>query len=116
MSLTTHTSPISPPPGLQDQSVSLAVPAEVHQVGGTNSRAGEAQGTISARIEFKKSWLVTVEFLTGFRKGEVVQYRWYREADAIKCKRDFSWRGPEHNRVTVQACTGYITFEGWVDA
>ena len=35
MSSTTHTSPISPPPGHQDPDARLAASAEVHQVGGT---------------------------------------------------------------------------------
>lgn len=59
MQSTTHTLPISPLPGQVDRSARLAASAAANdQVGGTNSRAGEPQGTISARIEFKiEGWV-----------------------------------------------------------
>ena len=49
MSKTVHTSPISPPPGQQDQSVRLAASAQVDQVEGTQKPAKE-----SAWSEFKQ--------------------------------------------------------------
>lgn len=63
------------------------------------------------------SWLVSVEFLTGARAGEVCQFRWYKRSDALRCKRDFVYPGSDKfSRVTLRECAGRNTFEGWVDA
>lgn len=68
-------------------------------------------------LELQKSWLVTVEFLTGKRAGEVHKFRWFKRADALRCKRDFaSPKGVKSANVTLCECVGRNTFDGWVDA
>lgn len=68
-------------------------------------------------VELQKSWLVTVEFLTGRRAGEVHQFRWFKRADALRCKRDFaSPKGMKLSKVSMRECVGRNTFGGWVDA
>lgn len=68
-------------------------------------------------LELQKSWLVTVEFLTGKRAGEVHKFRWFKRADALRCKRDFaSPKGIKTSNVTLLECVGRNTFDGWVDA
>ena len=67
--------------------------------------------------DLQKSWLVTVEFLTGKRAGEVHKFRWFKRADALRCKRDFVRPGTEKlSKVSMRECVGRNTFDGWVDA
>lgn len=68
-------------------------------------------------VDLQKSWLVTVEFLTGKRAGEKVEFRWFKRPDALRCKRDFVYPGSaKFSRVALRECVGHNTFEGWVDA
>lgn len=111
---TQHPSPLRPLPGQHDQGARLAAAAQAGQVEGTPAQ--QAQGTCFFPRPLSKSWLVSVEFLTGTRAGEIVEFRWYKRSDALLCKRNFkSPPGFKLSRVTIRECLGYSTWDGWVE-
>ena len=104
-----------PLPGQSAGVARLAAAAHADQVEGTPARK-QAQGTCFFPRPLGKSWLVSVEFLTGARAGEILDFRWYKRADALLCKRNFkSPPGLKLSRVTIRECLGYSTWDGWVD-
>ena len=106
---------VRPLPGQSAGVARLAAAAHADQVEGTPTRK-QAQGTCFFPRPLGKSWLVSVEFLTGARAGEILEFRWYKRADALLCKRNFkSPPGLKLSRVTIRECLGYSTWDGWVD-
>ena len=106
---------VRPLPGQSAGVARLAAAAHADQVEGTPARK-QAQGTCFFPRPLGKSWLVSVEFLTGARAGEILDFRWYKRADALLCKRNFkSPPGLKLSRVTIRECLGYSTWDGWVD-
>ena len=104
-----------PLPGQSAGVARLAAAAHADQVEGTPARK-QAQGTCFFPRPLGKSWLVSVEFLTGARAGEIFEIRWYKRSDALLCKRNFkSPPGLKLSRVTIRECLGYSTWDGWVD-
>ena len=53
------------------------------------THADQVEGTCFFPRPLGKSWLVSVEFLTGARAGEIFEIRWYKRSDALLCKRNF---------------------------
>ncbi len=106
---------VRPLPGQSAGVARLAAAAHADQVEGTPARK-QAQGTCFFPRPLGKSWLVSVEFLTGARAGEIFEIRWYKRSDALLCKRNFkSPPGLKLSRVTIRECLGYSTWDGWVD-
>ena len=97
------TVPIRLPAGSTSADACVVAPVCASQQGGTN-------------VQLQKSWLVSVHFLTGGRAGETVHFRWFKRADALRCKRDFVYPGSAaYSRVTLRECVGHNTFDGWKD-
>ena len=98
------TSPKSLPAGSTSAYACVVAPVCVSQQGGTN-------------VQLQKSWLVSVRFLTGKRAGEIVHFRFFKRADALRCKRDFVYPGSAaYSCVTLRECVGLMTFSGWCDS